>query len=407
MKKLKRLFYPKTIAVIGASEHPQKVGGILMNKLRTFRGNIIPINPAHKIILGKKAYPSVLNYKKKIDLAVIAIPSKIVSEVIKECAKKKIKNIIIITAGFSEIGKQEEEKQITRMAQKYNLNILGPNCFGIANPQINLDTTFSSSTAKKGNIAFISQSGALWSYISDLNIGFSKFASLGNMSDIEFTDLIKYLNKDRKTKKIICYIEKLKHGRKFIKTCKKSKKEIIVIKAGKTEQGKQAAISHTGSLATDYKIYKDVFKQAKVRQVSGLIEALGLKSQDNRFLHRAGGWAPKQSSAIITNAGGAGTLISDMIESKNPETIKEVNDILGTATAKDYEIELKKPKYKKYKNIIVALTPQSMSQPELTAQIISKSPLKKKITAFFLGDKSIKTAKEILEKNKIKCYTRI
>jgi acetyltransferase len=399
MKKLKRLFYPRSIAVIGASENPQKVGGILMNKLQTFEGEVIPINPAHKFIFGKKTYSSVLEYKKKIDLAVIATPEKTVPKILIECAKKKIKNIIIITAGFSEIGNSEDEKEIISIAKKYKLNILGPNCFGIANPQIELDTTFSSSKPKKGEIAFISQSGALWSYISDLDIGFSKFASLGNMSDIEFTDLIKYLNKDKYTKKIICYIEKLHHGKKFIEACKKSKKEIVVVKAGKTEQGKKAAISHTGSLATDYNIYKGAFKQAKVKQFDSLAEALGLQLQEIKI--------PQGTCAIITNAGGAGTLISDFIESKKHGTIKEVNDILGTATAKDYEIELKKPKYKLYKNIVIALTPQSMSQPELTAQIISKSPLKKKITAFFLGDKSIKTAKEILEKNKIKCYTKI
>jgi acetyltransferase len=399
MKKLKKLFYPKSIAVIGASEHPQKVGGILMNKLQTFKGEVIPINPSHKFIFGKKTYSSVLEYKKKIDLAVIATPAKTVPKILIECAKKKIKNIIIITAGFSEIGNTKDEKEIISIAKKYKLNILGPNCFGIANPQIELDTTFSSSSSKKGDIAFISQSGALWSYISDLNIGFSKFASLGNMSDIEFTDLIKYLNKDKYTKKIVCYIEKLHHGKKFIEACKKSKKEIVVVKAGKTEQGKKAAISHTGSLATDYNIYKGAFKQAKVKQFDSLAEALGLQLPEIKI--------QKGETAIITNAGGAGTLISDFIESYNHGTIKEVNDILGTATAKDYEAELKKPKYKLYKNIIVALTPQSMSQPELTAKIISNSLLRKKITAFFLGDKSIKTAKEILEKNKIKCYTKI
>lgn len=399
MKKLKKLFYPKTIAVIGASMYPEKVGGILMHKLENFKGEVIPINPKHKTIKEKKSYPSLLNYKKKIDLAIIATPKKTIPTILKQCTKKKIKNIIIITAGFSETGNKKQEEEITKIAKKYKLNILGPNCFGIANTELNLDTTFSSSSPKKGSTAFISQSGALWSYICDLNIGFSKFASLGNMSDIHFTDLIKYLNKDKKTKKIICYIEKLQQGKKFISSCKKSKKEIIVIKAGKTKTGHQAAISHTGSLATDYNIYKGAFKQAKTKQVDSLLHALNLPPQKISL--------PKGETIIITNAGGAGTLISDQIESKSPNTIKEVNDILGTANSKDYQKELKKPKYKKYKNIIVALTPQSMSQPEQTARIISKSPLKKKITAFFLGDKSIKDAKKILEKNKIKCYTNI
>ncbi|MCW8965582.1 MAG: CoA-binding protein [Candidatus Pacearchaeota archaeon] len=403
MKNLKKLFYPKTIAVIGASENPNKVGGILINKLKQFKGKIIPINLNHQTIFNQKSYPDITKYKSKIDLAIIATPISTVEKILHQCAKKKIKNIIIITAGFSEIGNTKQEEQITKIAQQNKLNILGPNCFGIANPQINLDTTFSNTTPKKGDIAFISQSGALWSYVSDLSYGFSKFVSLGNMSDISFSDLIKYLNKDKKTKKIICYIEKLKHGKDFIKACKKSKKEIYVIKAGKTKTSQKAAISHTGSLATDFNIYKGAFKQAKVTQINSLIEALRKTPQKNKKSKTKF----KSPTAIITNAGGAGTLISDMIESTQPDTIKEINDILGTATSKDYEKELKKTKYKKYKNIIIALTPQSMSQPELTAQIISKSPLKKKITAFFLGGKSITKAKEILEKNKIKCYTRI
>ncbi|MFC1666156.1 CoA-binding protein [Nanoarchaeota archaeon] len=396
---LKKLFYPKTIAVIGASEHSKKVGGILMNKLSLFKGKVVPINPNYEELFGKKVYTLVEKYKGKIDLAIIAIPSKKVKNVLLECAKKKIKNIIIISAGFLEVGNIKGEEEIKKITKKYNLNVLGPNCFGIANPEINLDTTFSASMPKKGDIAFVSQSGALWSYISDLNIGFSKFVSLGNMSDIGFEDLIKYLNKDKKTKKIICYIEKLKYGRKFIEVCKKSKKEIYVVKAGKTKEGEKAAVSHTGSLATDYKIYNGAFKQAKVKQVDSLLSALNMKKDNIKI--------PKGNVAIITNAGGAGVLISDLVESKNKGAVKEVNDIIGTATAKDYERELKKIKYKKYKNIIIVLTPQSMSEPENTAKVISNSKLKRKIIVFFLGDKSIKSAKNILEKNKIKCYTKI
>ena len=328
-KKLKQFFNPKTIAIIGASEHPEKVGGILMYKLQNFKGKVIPINPTHKTILGKKTYPSIIKCKKKIQLVVIATPPKTIPSILKECVKKKIKNIIIITAGFSEIGNTKQEEQITKIAKKYRLNILGPNCFGITNTKLNLDTTFSSSTPKKGNIALISQSGALWSYISDLNIGFSKFASLGNMSDISFADLIKYLNKDKNTKKIICYIEKLKHGKEFIKACKKSKKEIIVIKAGKTKGGEQAAISHTGSLATDYNIYSGAFKQAKVKHVESLTNAFHISLPEIKIKNQT-------KIAIITNAGGAGILITDYLEQRGIK-IEKSWDILGTATAEDYK----------------------------------------------------------------------
>lgn len=386
-----------------------------MHKLRNFKGEVIPINPTHKTIHEKKTYPSVIKCKKKIHLAVIATPPKTIPKILKDCVKKKIKNIIIITSGFSEVGNTKQENQITKIAKKYKLNILGPNCFGLANTELNLDTTFATATPKKGSTAFISQSGALWSYISDLNIGFSKFASLGNMSDISFTDLIQYLNKDKKTKKIVVYIEKLKKGKKFIKACKKSKKEIIVIKAGKTKGGEQAAISHTGSLATDYNIYKGAFKQAKVKQVESLAEAFNLSTSrnNNSLMPKAlmGGREREfrerfkaKSVAIITNAGGAGILVTDYLEQKNIK-IEKSWDILGTATAEDYKKALTKFS-KQYKYIIVILTPQQMSQPTETAKMITQFK-KPKITTFFLGDNSVKEAKKILEKANIKCYTRI
>jgi acyl-CoA synthetase (NDP forming) len=164
---MKSFFNPKTIAVIGASTHPEKVGGILMEKLQTFKGTLVPINP-------KLEYKTVLDYKSKIDLAIIAIPAKFVPKVLEQCGKKKIKSVIIITAGFSEIGNVELEKKILTITKKYDIKFIGPNCFGISNPCIKLDTTFSNQQPKKGNISFISQSGALWSYISDLDIGYSK-----------------------------------------------------------------------------------------------------------------------------------------------------------------------------------------------------------------------------------------
>ena len=275
--KIKQFFNPKTIALIGASENPNKVGNILINKLQNFKGEIISINNKSQIINKKIAYKTVLLYPKKIDLAIIAIPAKFVIKALKQCAKKQIKNIIIISAGFAEQKNYKLENKLIKIKNKYKLNILGPNCFGIFNPHLNLDSTFSNTTPKKGDISFISQSGALWSYASDLNIGFSGFVSIGNMCDLDFSDFIEYFNKDKSTKKIILYIEKLKQGKRFIEACKNSKKEIIVIKAGKTEQGLKAAISHTASLATDFEVYKGAFTQANVKLKESLAQALSIK----------------------------------------------------------------------------------------------------------------------------------
>jgi acetyltransferase len=390
MKKLVNFFLPKTIAVIGASNNPEKVGNVLMKKLCECKRTVIPINPNRPEVEGKKAYPSVLDYKGKIDMAVIAIPAKIVNPVLIKCGKKKIKNVIIISAGFSEIGNEKLEKQILSTAKKYKIQILGPNCFGVNNPYLKLDTTFSNTSPKPGSTAFISQSGALFSYVSDFKKNkFSGFVSLGNQAMLTFTDFIEYFNKDPKTKKIILYIEKLKNGKQFIKSCQKSKKQIIVVKAGQTKKGTEATISHTGSLATDFEVYKGAFKQSKVKVVNSLAEAFGMKKENPKI--------KSKKVQILTNAGGAAALLTDEL-TKTGHDVK-VKDLLGTALAKDYAKSLKKAK-----NPLVVLTPQKMSEPVKTAEAIAKS--RKKAIACFLGEKSVIRATKILKNKKIKYYTR-
>lgn len=394
---IKNFLNPKSIAVIGASEKPNKVGTVLMQKLETFKGTIIPINTSSSTIFSKTSYKKISDYKEKIDLAIIAIPAKAVPKILVQCGKKRIKNVIIISAGFSEIGNLRLQKSIDKIKEKYKMNILGPNCFGIVNPKLSLDTTFANTTPKRGNIAFISQSGALWSYIADLNLGFSGFVSLGNMSDLGFNEFLEYYIKDKSTKKIILYIERLKEGNKFIELCKSTKKEIIVIKAGKTKEGNKAAISHTASLATDYEIYFKAFLQAGVKQVNTLAEALNLEKQiPEKYL--AG-----KNILIITNAGGAGTILTDSLVEKGFR-VEGPKDILGTANANDYRNALNKIE-QDYHNIVLILTPQKMSEPTKTAQEIVRSHWKDKIIAVFLGKDSMKEAKRILETNKIPCLT--
>ncbi|MFA5953130.1 MAG: CoA-binding protein [Candidatus Pacearchaeota archaeon] len=399
LKDVNDFLNPKTIALIGASNNPEKIGNILMKKLNLFNGKLIPINPNSELIENKKAYKTILDYHKKIDLVIIAIPAKFVPKVLKQCCKKNIKDVIIISAGFSEKKKYTLNNKLLKLEKKYKLNILGPNCFGIFNPHLNLDSTFSRLTPKKGNIAFLSQSGALWSYLADLDLGFSGYVSLGNMIDLDFADFAEYYNKDKNTKKIICYIERLKDGKKFIDVCKNSKKQIIVIKAGKTNSGKKAAISHTGSIATDYEIYKSAFKQAKVKLVNSLSEALNLKKIDisKKLTFKNG--------IILTNAGGAAALLTDELSEKGFK-IDKIIDVLGTATTTDYSKVLEKLKEHNYSGqIIIVLTPQTMSEPEKTAEMISNSELKNQIIAIFLGEKSITSAVEILKKNSIHVFT--
>ncbi len=400
-KALKKFLNPKTIAIIGASNHPEKVGYALMKKLSQFKGEVIPVNIKHDEIFGKKVYHSLREYPKKIDLAIIAIPAKSVKETVEDCARKKIKNVIIISSGFSEIGERESEREILRIAKQNKINLLGPNCFGIANPHINFDTTFSNKSAKKGDIAFISQSGALWSYIADISFlkqisGFSGFVSLGNMADLDFPDFIKYFEKDKKTKKIILYIEKIKDGKEFIDICKKSRKEIIAIKAGKSQEGREVVISHTGSLATDFEIYKGAFRQANVKLANSISEALDFKVDFPKM--------PKTRTAIITNAGGAAALVTDYLVEQGIKVDKPI-DLIGTALPENYKKILEE--LKAYQSIVVILTPQTMSQPEETARVLAEFPQKDKIMAFFLGEDSIKKARTILKKAGIPCFTKI
>jgi acetyltransferase len=404
MKNLKSFFEPKSIVIIGASNHFEKVGGILLKKALKSKAKIIPINPKHEKLLGVKCYPSVLDYKNNIELAVIAIPAPLVEATIEECGKKKIKNIILITAGFAEIGNTQAEEKILEIAKKYRIRILGPNCFGIMHN--NLDLTFSASSPKKGTIGFISQSGALWSFLADLSLtkdfGFSEFISLGDMADLEFSDFLEYLIEDKKTKAILLYIEKIKNGKKFIDICKKSKKPIYVVKAGTSKEGSRAAFSHTASLASDYEIYRGAFKQAKVILCASPEEAIEkiinkkITKKENQEIKLG------KNSFIITNAGGAGALVSDYIMEKNFILKDKSLDILGTATANDYLINLEKIKQiQGLETIFCILTPQTMTEIEKTAEVLvafSKNNPEIKVIPIFLGGKVIIPANKIFIK---------
>lgn len=405
---LEFFFNPKSIALIGASELQEKVGGILLKKLITSKVKIIPINPKHETIYGLPCYKSILDYPKSIELVIIAIPAPFVASVLEECGKKGIKQVIIISAGFSEIGNTGGEAKLLEIARRYGIRILGPNCFGICNPYRNLDTTFSTTMPKKGNIGFISQSGALWSFISDFSVdngfGFSKFVSLGNMADLEFYEFLDYFAKDKKTKKIILYIEKLKEGRKFINICRKIKKPIFVIKAGKSEKGSQAAFSHTASIASEYEIYKGVFKQAGVILCDTLEEACEKASGKVIKSKLKNSVKIGKRVFILTNAGGAGALVSDYLSEKGFLIPEKSWDIIGTASGSDYFNALEKLKNKDFfDSIIVILTPQSMSEIKKTAEVISNFRIQnsKGIVPLFLGGKIMKEANNIFNQSKI------
>lgn len=410
MAPLKNFLSPKTIAVIGASDHQDKVGGILSKKISQSKVKFIPINPNHEKLFGVRCYGKVLEYSGSIDLAIIAIPAPFVAQAFEECGKKGIKDVAIISSGFSEIQNIKGEQEIKRIAQKYKIRFLGPNCFGICNPYKNLDATFSVASLEKGNIAFISQSGALWSYIADIitgkdELGISGFISLGNMEDLEFSDFIEYFSKDSNTSSMVLYIERLKNGKRFISSCQRCKKPIYAVKAGSSSEGSKAAISHTASIASDYEIYKGAFRQAGVILCDSLIDAFE-KASGNRLLEFANKEAVKIAKRvfIVTNAGGAGVLLADYLSKKGFEIAREPLDLLGTATSLNYAEVLQKVKNDSaFDSIIIILTPQSMSQIKETAEAIAhfKKETNKSVVALFLGAKSMKEANESFKSNKI------
>ena len=420
---MKKFFSPKTVAVIGASNKEWKVGYALMYNLRYFK-NVVPINLNESSILGRKCYRSVLEYKKKIDLAIISIPAKFVKKVLIECGKKKIKNVIIISAGFSEIGNIKEEEELLDVAKKYGVRILGANCFGTVNPYVELDTSFAKTIPDKGHIAFISQSGALWSGIVEWSLdkfGFSKFASLGNMVDVDFADLIGYLSKDKLTKVIVCYIEYLKNGKKFMDAVRICKKPVIVIKAGVSEAGIKAALSHTGSIAGKYEIYKAAFKQCGAILVENLTDAF---NKANYLCSQRLG----KKVVIVSNAGGPAVLASDYCNKYNlevvrlpknfigslrlPNTWSKQNpiDLVGDADYDRYREVFKKLNKKGFfDSVLVILTQQRMVDViKVAEEVINfKKKSRKNVVCCFMGGNEVEIAKSILLREGIPCFFEI
>lgn len=326
---------PKSIAVVGASERPGTIGkAIISNILNGYKGEVYPITPSHESVFGKKAYKSVLDVPNNIDLAVVVTPSKIVPAVIEECGKKGIKGAIIITAGFKEVGGEGEvlQNQVAEMSRKYSVRIIGPNCLGVMNlaPQTMMNSTFLKITPKTGNIALISQSGAICAALVEdaiaQDIGFSAVISIGNKVDMNETNLLEMLENDPQTKVIVMYLEDISDGRRFIDVCRritresKHRKPILVLKAGRTPEGARAAMSHTGALMGADEVYDAIFRQAGVIRVDGMGE---LFDYATAFAKQP---LPGEGVVIVTNAGGPGIISTDAL-SKYGLKMANIEDI--------------------------------------------------------------------------------
>lgn len=307
---------PKSTAVIGASRKPGKVGYELLKNLVEggFSGRIYPVNPAADSVLGLKAYPSILDVDEKVDLTVVVVPSSLVPDVIQQCGEKGVGAVVIISAGFSEVGNRSLEEEVVRRAKRWGVRVIGPNCTGIINTHENLYATMESRVGK-GDIAFVTQSGALGgavlAWAIEKKIGFSKFVSYGNACDIDESDILEYLINDSQTKVITLYIEGIKNGRKFFRVAGEvsKKKPLIAIKGGLSKAGARSVLSHTGSLAGSEAVYRTVFKQA------GVIEADGI--EDMFDMARALAYQKLMEGdkvVILTNSGGPAVIAADELE---------------------------------------------------------------------------------------------
>jgi acetyltransferase len=312
------LLRPKNIAVIGASTTPGKIGHTVVKNLveSGYEGGIYPINPSADEILGLKVYTSVLDIPGDVDAAVVTIPAKYVLQAAKECGEKGVKGLIVITSGFGEVGEHQLEKDLVTLAHEYGMRVLGPNIVGTLSNSDKMNASFAPFLPLNGSASLVSQSGALLIAMDAITytrrIGFDKLVSIGNMSDINFGDLVAWLNEDENTNCITLYIEGLQDGRRFVEESSKATKPIVVLKSGVSAHGAAAAASHTGSLAGSQKIYDAAFKQAGAIQATDLGDlfdctlALSLQppmTGDNLL--------------VITNGGGVGVLATDSAEIAN------------------------------------------------------------------------------------------
>lgn len=419
---LDALFSPRSIAVIGASADPKKVGHALLNNLirYEYEGRVFPINPSGGEILGRSAVPRISAVPETIDLALIAIPARAVPAALLECAEAGVRAAVIVSAGFKESGSEGTllEQEVRTIARERGIRVLGPNCLGVINTGAGLNATFAADMLPRGNIAFFSQSGAMGIAIMDWaignEIGFSKFVSIGNKADLSEIDLIEYLAADPETNVILGYIEDVVDGARFLQVARRATREkpVILLKSGGTEAGARAASSHTGALAGSDTAFDAAFKQ------SGVIRAGGVQELFDAALAFSEGKLPRGNGLlVITNAGGPGIVAADMAErlqvdlphmtresisamaSELPPNATVFNpvDVIGDATSARYAAVLKQAtRDPNVDGMLVILTPQAMTDTERTADevIAAARRTPKPVIASFMGEARVRAARE-------------
>ncbi len=432
MADIEKMMSPKTIALIGATDKEGTVGEATLKNLLIGKGRhvVYPVNPGHESVLGLKCYPSIAAVPEHVDLAVIATPAKSVPQVVEECGKAGVDGVVIISAGFREVGKEgvELEEKIRAIRERYGFRLLGPNCVGFVRPGAHLNATFLKDNPEPGSIAFISQSGALGSAILDWavmsHVGFSMFASLGSMLDLDFGDLIDFLGSDTSTRSIILYVEGIGNAKKFMSAARgfARSKPIIVLKAGKYNTGAKAVQSHTGALAGDFEVYDAAFKRVGVVRVDEIGDLFNCASVlDSKRLPSG----PRL--AIVTNAGGPGVVASDYVTDLGGELAKLTDrsmrilderlpsfwshgnpvDVLGDADVERYglavETCLADPNVD---GLLAICTPQGVTPAaDLATEVVKLAKDRQKpVLTVWMGEKGVVEARRRFSENSIPTY---
>ncbi len=431
---LKTFFNPKSVAVVGVSAEPQKLGAVVFRNLidAGYAGDLYAVNPkcAGQELYGKPCVASVRDCPRPVDLVVVVVPAKFAMAVVDDCVANKAKNISIITAGFGEVGNHALENDIARACVASGINLLGPNCLGHISTFDNLNASFADGFPARGSVAFISQSGAFCSAMMDWarekGIGFSHFISIGNKAVLSEDTLLDAIKNDPHTKAFVFYLESLKNGKNFLKTIQEVSrtKPVVILEPGKSRKAQAASLSHTGSLAPNYRVLEAALRRSgaiqayTTRDMFGLLEILQYANHaefDGRV-------------AVLTNAGGVGVLTSDLCEDAGLDqarpsdaTIEKLKaalpaesafgnpiDVIGDARADRYESALRiLCDSGEFKNIIVLLTPQMGTEPKETAEaIVRLAPQFKNVNIFpvFVGGTKVREGLSVLDAAKVLNY---
>lgn len=435
-KDIQSIMSPRSIAVIGATNRAGSVGlAVFNNILRAgYRGVLYPVNPKARSVQSVRAFPKIGAIDDEVDLAVIIVPAEMVPSIVQECAEKRVKGVIVITAGFKEVGGHgvELEKNLKAFTRESGVRMVGPNCLGVINTNdaVRMNASFATKMPKAGNIAFISQSGALCTAVLDFaagrNIGFSKFVSFGNKADVNEIDLLRYLKDDPDTDVILMYLEDITNGRQFLETAREitwdARKPMLAIKSGRSPEGARAVASHTGALAGSDLAYDAIFQQSGIQRVEGVYELF------NYAVALARQPVPKGNRiAIVTNAGGPGIMATDAavrhdlalaplseatmakLRETLPSTANIHNpvDVIGDATHERYEAAIRAVLAdESVQGAIVILSPQAMTDVLETAQIVPRvaKGIDKPVLCSFMGIVDVSEGVRHLEENGIPSY---